>query len=152
MIQEIREKLTIVETGKNIREIVSADTKLRLARLVNIDDQTVLIVDAVEKASPRHCNHKLSIKDRELLYEEVEAPDLGTPNINVSKLVLAYYKNPNRTELVSIRVYINGNVSNKEAIELFLKVLEKYAPSYFERLRKILNKYVKTSTTEQCTR
>ncbi len=149
MIHEILSKLTILDIGKDVREIVSLDTKLRLARVVKVGGQTIVIIDVVERRGPMSCNQRLSIRDRELLYEEILDHGLGP---EVSKLVLVYYKNPNRVELISARIYANGDLDNEKTLELFLRVLENWAPSYLERLRKILNKYVKTSTSEQCTR
>ncbi len=140
-MSEVINKLTIIELKPGVREIVSKDTKLRLARIIDLENCKILIIDVVEKRFPTSAYKELVLKDgRKLLYEKIDEVRIFDRVIRDVELV--YYQNPNRTELISIRLVLEESLNDCELLNIYISILQMYAPSYFERLRKVLNKYV----------
>jgi len=141
MIDLLKSRLEVIKVDEFRREITSCNGKLLLGRYLSLRlDSTsgVLCIDVVEKKTPSSPSSEISIHDRTLVSEYIEP----TPELRdlVEKIELVYYRNPSRTELISVRAYLKREPTDDELIGLYLKLVQIFAPRYLDRTIKIVLK------------
>ncbi len=138
---DLKSKLEVRQVDSNRREITSCQGKLLLGRYIalGIEDLAgVLCIDTVERREPKAVASQIEIRERALLSEYVE-PSQDLREL-VSKIELVYYRNPSRTELISIRAYLRREPTDTELVNLYIKLVQEYAPKHLDRTIKLMSK------------
>ncbi|NPB01260.1 MAG: hypothetical protein GXO10_07785 [Crenarchaeota archaeon] len=133
----LRNILKVRRTLENIREIVTIDDKVVLARCITSEDYTMLDIDVVEKIENlENIIETKTIDNRKILLIKLRDNVLGL-----------VYETDDVRELISLKVLLDKALSDDELLEVFENTLRDLAPTYYEKISRILKKYYKDSLT-----
>ncbi len=129
--------LKIRKIMDNVREIVTIDEKVILARCVTLENKEIIDIDVVENIdSIGDIIDEKIIEGRRILLVKLRENVLGL-----------VYEYDGKRELISLKVIHDGSLSDEDLINTFENILRDLAPTYYERVRKILEKYYKGNLT-----
>ncbi|NPA23199.1 MAG: hypothetical protein GXO23_02755 [Crenarchaeota archaeon] len=127
----LRNIVKIRRVSEQVREITTIDEKVILGRCVSLGNLNIVDIDVVEPATTgMEVVSEHSIEGRRILIVRLDS--------NVQGLV---YESDNLRELISVKIVLEREVGDEELLDIVENTLKKYAPSYYERLRRILAKY-----------
>ncbi len=127
----LRSILKVRKVSEDIREVVTIDDKVILARCIRINSRNIIDIDTVEKLD----------RDLEIISEQViDGKKISLVKLSEGVLGLVYEFN-NTRELISVKTTIEGELSDDDLINIVITLLRDYSPLFYERLRQILEKY-----------
>ncbi|NPA71081.1 MAG: hypothetical protein GXO26_09765 [Crenarchaeota archaeon] len=133
----LRKILKIRKITDNVREIVTIDEKVILARCITLENREIIDIDVVEKIhNIENIVEERSIDNRRIMLVKLRENVLGL-----------VYEYDNERELISLKIIHEGTLSDEDLINIFENTLKDMTPTYYEKVRKILEKYYKGNLT-----
>jgi len=133
----LRKILKIRKITDNVREIVTIDEKVILARCITLENREIIDIDVVEKIhNIENIVEERSIDNRRIMLVRLRENVLGL-----------VYEYDNERELISLKIIHEGTLSDEDLINIFENTLKDMTPTYYEKVRKILEKYYKGNLT-----
>ncbi len=137
----LKSRLEVRRVDEVRREITACNGRLLLGRYISLgEDQLrgVLSIDVVERREPSRPVSEVRLRDRSIIYEQLDPPsDLAEA---LSRIELVYYRDPSKVELISVRAYLKKEPTDEELVELYIRLLREFSGTYLDRTIKVVSK------------